>query len=151
MLTNPFHQIASEYTYYLLFCLCFDVEIFELLVSERVSPNFGLNFGINVVAPSLQQTQSGFRKGRSCQDNTTVLQELIERRNLQGLPTYVTYIDLQKAYDSVWHYGLWWKLMKLGVKGNTLHLLASAYSQTNAHIRTKQGNSHNFQTTRGVR
>ena len=31
--------------------------------------------------------------------------------------TYALFLDIQKAYDSVWHDGLWYKLWGMGVKG----------------------------------
>ena len=31
--------------------------------------------------------------------------------------TYAFFLDIQKAYDSVWHDGLWYKLWDMGVKG----------------------------------
>ena len=31
--------------------------------------------------------------------------------------TYAFFLDIQKAYDFVWHDGLWYKLWDMGVKG----------------------------------
>ena len=47
-------------------------------------------------------------------DNVFTLNELVQGRLRENKHTY---IDVQKAYDTVWRDGLWLKLWDLGVKG----------------------------------
>jgi hypothetical protein len=56
--------------------------------------------------------QSGFRKGRSCYDNIYQLSEAIQHTYTRGPTSHlpVAFLDLQKAFDSVWHDGLIYKL-----------------------------------------
>lgn len=46
-----------------------------------------------------EEEQSGFRVGRSCNDNIFCLKQLIEKRSNQE--THLMFIDLHKAYDTV--------------------------------------------------
>ena len=100
----------------------------------------------------LTQTQNGFRKKRNCQDHLITVQEILARRYYHGRrQTYMTFFDLTKAYDTVWHEALWYKLVKIGVRGRVLRLIMHSYLLGNANIKTKHGFSQNFNVTRGVR
>ena len=43
---------------------------------------------------------------------------------------YACFVDFRKAFDSVWHNGLFHKLEKLNITGNFLSVLKNMYSQT---------------------
>ena len=62
----------------------------------------------------LHEGQAGFRAKRSCVDNIYVLSELVQGRLREGKKTYAFFLDVQKAYDTVWRNGLWVKLWELG-------------------------------------
>ncbi len=51
---------------------------------------------------------------RSCMDNVYTLNELVQGRLREGKTTYV---DVQKAYDTVWRDVFLLKLWDMGVKG----------------------------------
>ena len=61
--------------------------------------------------------QAGFRVGRGCVDNIYTMNELVQGRLKEGKETYAFFLDVQKAYDSVWRNGLWLKLWEFGVRG----------------------------------
>ena len=60
-------------------------------------------------------------------------------------------MDFRKAFDTVWHDGLFYKLQHLGVHGNFLNTLKNIYSNTKCAV--KIGNKHTqfFQCKQGVR
>jgi hypothetical protein len=60
-------------------------------------------------------------------------------------------MDLRKAYDSVWHQGLWYKLDNLGIKGNLMNFLQKTYQMQQGNARTKHGMTNNFSIDKGVR
>ena len=66
---------------------------------------------------ALHEGQAGFRTNRSCMDNVYTLNEIVQGRLREDKKTYAFFLDIQKAYDSVWHNGLWYKLWDMGVKG----------------------------------
>ena len=66
---------------------------------------------------ALHERQAGFRNNTSCMDNVYTLNEIVHGRLREDKKTYAFFLDIQKAYDSVWHDGLWYKLSDMGVKG----------------------------------
>jgi hypothetical protein len=59
-----------------------------------------------------------------------VIRTLIEKyikRHKQEL--FICFVDLKKAFDSVWHTGLLHKLQEMGINGQFYQLLKSMYSQ----------------------
>ena len=66
---------------------------------------------------ALHEGQAGFRAKRSCVDNVYTLNEIIQGRIREGKYTYAFFLDIQKAFDTVWHDGLWFRLWELGVRG----------------------------------
>ena len=54
----------------------------------------------------------------ACMDYIFILNGIVEARMAQGKDTFVCFIDLRKAFDSVDHKLLWYKLQKLfGLEG----------------------------------
>ncbi len=41
---------------------------------------------------------------------------------------YVCFIDFQKAFDSIWHDGLVYKIIESGIGGKTYDIIRSMYS-----------------------
>ena len=64
----------------------------------------------------LHEGQAGFRLKISCIDNVYTLNELVQGRLREGKTTYAFFLDVQKAYNTVWRDGLWLKLWDMGVK-----------------------------------
>ena len=77
----------------------------------------------------LHEGQAGFHVGRSCTDNVYVLNEVVQSRLKEGKVTYAFFLDVKKAYDTVWRDGLWLKLWEMGVKGESME-----DNQTNVRI-----------------
>ena len=50
----------------------------------------------------LHEGQAGFRINRSCMDN---VYEIVQGRLREDKKTYSLFLDIQKAYNSVWHDG----------------------------------------------
>jgi hypothetical protein len=80
----------------------------------------------------LVDNQFGFRKGRASRDALYVLSEIVNRKDRVN---YVAFIDISKAYPSVWRDGLWWKLKKAGITGKMLAILKSMYSRSKVGVR----------------
>ena len=62
----------------------------------------------------LHEGQTGFRVGRNCMGNACVLNGVVQGRLKEGKVTYAFFLDVKKAYDTVWHDGLWLKIVGNG-------------------------------------
>ena len=67
--------------------------------------------------------QSGFRKKMSAIDQIGRLENQVREALASKKSVVAVFIDLSKAYDTVWHTGLLYKLQKSGVRGRTLRWL----------------------------
>ena len=76
----------------------------------------------------LSDSQFGFRKGLSTVDAVFVLHNLIQSfiNNKMRLPC--AFIDLKKAFDSVYRKALWFKLFRMGFDGKILVMFRSMYA-----------------------
>ena len=62
------------------------------------------------LCPSLTSNQAGFLPHRSTLEQILTLKEVLLRRKLNSNNTYVAFVDIAKAYDSVSHPLLFHKL-----------------------------------------
>ena len=79
--------------------------------------------------------QGGFRAKRGCPEQVFALTELIKMRQRAKLDTYACFIDIKKAYDTVWHAGLKVKLQQYGIHGRMYAALCSLYAGCESTIR----------------
>jgi hypothetical protein len=55
----------------------------------------------------LLEEQNGFRKGRSCMDDTFTIQQIIEKHREFNLEMHIAFIDYEKAFDRVNRATIW--------------------------------------------
>jgi hypothetical protein len=77
---------------------------------------------------ALSDLQGGFRQNRSTIDQMFILNEIVTMRKEAGLPSFLVFLDVKKAYDRVWRDGLWFKLNALGLGGKCLAMLRQMFS-----------------------
>ena len=65
----------------------------------------------------ISEGQAGLRPNRSCVDHTYTLGKVIQCRKDAGRTIHCFFLDIQKAYDTVWRNGLWKKLWEIGFRG----------------------------------
>ena len=63
----------------------------------------------------LREEQAGFRKERSCTDHIATLRVIIEQSLEWNSPLYITFLDFEKAFDSVDSTVLWKLLAHYGI------------------------------------
>ena len=80
---------------------------------------------------ALHEGQAGFRLNRSCMDNVHTLNEIVQGRLREDKKTYA---DIQKAYDTVWCDGLWYKLWDMGIKGRMWRVIKKMYMSSRSAI-----------------
>ena len=65
----------------------------------------------------LSEEQAGFRPGRTTTDQLFILTETIFARKDSHLDTFCAFLDIKKAYDTVFRDGLWKRLLEVGLTG----------------------------------
>ena len=64
---------------------------------------------------------------------------------------YACFVDFKKAFDSVWHEGLQYKLLEIGIGSCFYKLIKSLYSTSSCAIKIGQTQTEPFRYSRGVR
>ena len=100
---------------------------------------------------TLEKAQSGFRKGYSTQDHIFTLRKLIETTTIQDGKLFITFIDLEKAFDRVQREMMWEILEKIKISKQLLGAIKSIYRMTTNYIRTGNETTEEFITTKGLR
>ena len=107
----------------------------------------------------LAREQAGFRTREECMGQAAALMEVLMRRCRRasqskegGLRTFVMFVDLSKAYDTVPHEALMAKLHQLGVRGRMLAFIRALYESSEVRVRGCAGGvGPSFLLRRGVR
>ena len=99
---------------------------------------------------ALHQGQPGFRLNRGCMDNVYTLNEIVQGGLRENKKTYAFFLDIQKAYDTVWHDGLWYKLWDMGVKGRMWRVIKKMYMSSRSAVLLEGEKSDLFNVEQGV-
>jgi hypothetical protein len=95
----------------------------------------------------LVDEQNGFQRNRSCLGHIFTLNSVTQNFN----STFVTFIDLQKAFDTVDRELLQYCLLKNGIDGNFYNYIKSLYSDTESCVQLNDVYTDWFQCNTGVR
>lgn len=82
------------------------------LFERVIAPRF-----LECLLPLLHPLQGGFRPGFSTLHSSYILQEAILECRSHQKKAFVALLDVRKAFDTVWHDGLLFKLYEAGVPG----------------------------------
>jgi len=134
-------EYASNYR---LICVTSIVSrTFEHLVLRRLCAHFAArNF--------FHTGQAGFRHSFSTYDNIFRLQRCIYRALQRQSHLPVAFLDISKAFDTVCHDGLLYKLDEAGIKGNAWSWLKSFLEGRSFSVVDRSVASALFKTTAGV-
>ena len=95
--------------------------------------------------------QSGFTPGKSTIDRILALRVLVERRREFRQGFVAAYVDLKKAFDSVFREILWELLRLRGIPVVILDLVVGLYTGTESAVKCGGGVSSFFPVESGVR
>ena len=99
----------------------------------------------------LIEAQAGFRPGMSTVDNNFVLHGLISHVLNSDCKLYCAFVDFTKAFDYIVRDNLWYKLIKLGLRGKILNILKSMYATVKSIVKYDNKLGNEFSCTLGVR
>ena len=114
-------------------------KIMEKLIKER------LIFKLDAES-KLYNNQTGFKKDHNTYDSILKLESAIKRNLLENNFTVAIFLDLEKAYDSVYIDGLKLKLEKLNIKGRLLKYLYNFLTNRTFKVRYKE----NFSAVKNI-
>ncbi len=99
--------------------------------------------------------QIAFRKNCRTADHIFVLRTLIDkyvkRKVKDSAHLYVCFVDLKKAFDTVWREGLLYKLLQLRVGGNFYTIIFDMYTKCKVSIKLTEGITESFISNIGVK
>ncbi len=64
---------------------------------------------------------------------------------------YACFIDFKKAFDSIWHQGLFYELIESGIGGKTYDLIKSMYTESKCGVKINTKHTRYLSQERGVR
>lgn len=94
--------------------------------------------------------QTGFRKKHSTLDAAAILRDTAVRAFAEKKKVAVCFLDIRKAFDSVWKDGLVWKLRNFGITENLVMTIDSFLSNRSARVAIGGEESDEFAIERGV-
>ena len=108
MLMEPDKPPSQITSYRPISLLSVIMKLFELVVEKRLRKHLeGNGF--------FSKYQSGFRKSKSANDHLFRLSQTIMESFNQGEHVTAAFLDVEKAFDNVWHNGLRCKIYQLGL------------------------------------
>ena len=79
----------------------------------------------------LHKSQIGFLANNRTADHVLTLRTLIDKYvNCHQKKVYACFVDFRKAFDSIWHDGLLYKLLKINIRGNFYNVIKSLHSNS---------------------
>ena len=100
----------------------------------------------------IHPSERGFLKANRTSDHIFTLRALIEKySHHHKQKVYACFIDFRKAFDSVWHKGLFHRILSYGIGGKLYDLIKSLYSRSTCAIKLGTNKTDTFSFSRGVR
>ena len=118
-------------------------KIFNTLLNNRL---------IKIIEDQLSNSLFGFRENHRTADTIFVLKSLINKyihKNKKKI--YACFVDLRKAFDSVWREALLYKLCKMGVGLHIFKLLKEQNLNTTSSLKHKDQHLVFFNISMGVK
>ena len=106
---------------------CF-ATLFTIILKERLKAWADTN---NIISDA----QFRFKANHSTVDAIFIMEPLVNKAIQGRKKLYYSFIDLKRAFDSVYRNGLWYKLIKKGVDGKLFQIIRSIYAGVNCSVR----------------
>ena len=80
------------------------------------------------IRPPIHSLQGGFKKQQGCLMSSFLVRKAIQYAQEKGSKVYACFLDVKKAFDQVWHDGLFYKLHNCGVNKSVLSVIINLYT-----------------------
>jgi hypothetical protein len=98
----------------------------------------------------LHNSQSGFRRNRSVIDHILRLQDQINKALKNKYHTLGVVLDFEKAFDLIWHNGLYIKLKNIGINGKLFEWIKDFSTNRTLQVRVGTQISDRFVLENGT-
>ena len=118
------------------------LKLFERILLRLLERNLTIPFSM---------LQGGFRQKTGCNMTSAMFKEccLYAKENHSKL--YACFLDVQKAFDKIWHNGLFLKLYERGIRSNLLRIIINLHSNMTSRVIYKGHFSSWFRILQGSR
>ena len=99
----------------------------------------------------LAEEQAGFRPGRSTVEQIFNLRIICEKYRELNKELHHNFIDFKKAFDRVWHEGMWAVLEKHNISKSITDIIRALYDRSESTVQIGGVRSEPFHPTVGVR
>ena len=100
----------------------------------------------------LHPSHIGFLKENRTSDHLFTLRTLINKYvHKHNSKFFAYFVDFRKAFDSVWHEGLFYRLLSYGINGRMFQLIKNLYSKSTSTVKIDNYKTSVFSYLRGVR
>lgn len=136
---NTNHKKASNYRPITLLPVL--GKIFEKIIKQRIQESIG---------NKIPGYQFGFREKTSTMHPLAILVSNVQATKLKGQKSAAVFLDINKAFDSIWHMGLLYKLKKLECPDYLIHLIKGLLEHRVLQIKIENCLSDKFTPEQGV-
>ncbi|MCG8432281.1 MAG: reverse transcriptase family protein, partial [Candidatus Omnitrophica bacterium] len=100
----------------------------------------------------IAKNQRGFQKKARTSDHLFIIRTLMDKYvRKENTSLYICFVDFSKAYDSIWHLGLFLKMLRNGIRGKFYSVVKDLYQKSESCVKMTQGRSDFFRCMSGVK
>ena len=99
----------------------------------------------------LSECQIGFRKSYRTTDHIFTLKSIIDKYLRSKQHVYACFVDLRKAFDTVWRNAMFAKMLKYGINGKLHKVIKSMYSTVEYSVKLSTGLTKSLSSNVGVK
>jgi len=99
---------------------------------------------------AISDEQGGFRKQRGCPDQILIFREMLASRKERKLPTFCCFVDVRKAYDTVWREKAYVAMHDAGINGKLWRQIQAMHKGLTRRVMHPLGLTEPFDVERGV-
>ena len=148
MLCNPFYYYYPSYVY----AICSNYRTLSLIChSRKILLQIILKRLTLQTEQIISEEQEGFQKGRSTVEQIINVRTLKEKHLDSQTYLFRYFIDFRKAFDRVYHEGLWSTLQKCGIDQELITMIKALYNNNSSSVLVSKNIGNSFKSTVGVR
>ena len=120
-------------------------KLFNRILNERLTSYLEKH---QIISPC----QIGFQTKKQTSDHIYTLHTIVKKyTKMYKKKLYACFIDLKKAFDTVWHSGLMYKLQMIGISSNFYRIIKCMYTENEVCMKFKDQITDFFTSTIGVK